>query len=361
MNKWAKITVALVGLGGAALWFNRTKFSPAKINSPTPKSIVPRSAQPIINNASAEIPLSPQAVIEKFLKSGTPKLSSEQIEAFLKDENRSAGSLIVAFRLTQDAKYLNEALKNFSDNPAVQLEVALRASTVEERRQGIEAFKKLLPESPLGQYLQADLAFSQGDYAQAGQGLSQILSNGTLPDFSGSLFQNTEGAFLSSGYSPIESKIAALFAFNEDRVRSLTTLQNVSENLSELRNQFIQQGDIDAAEPTVEMEITLGQHIQNQINPALLNALVGQAIERRILESLDPATPLGPNNQTVQSRLSELAVKNLETTELLDLIQRYPIESMSTEELNQYTQRVQQEGEIGALKWWMQVNANTKK
>jgi len=353
MYKWAKISAVLIGLSGLAYWVNRSRLQPTTASAPAHEALVPRSAQPITSSsATTESPKSPQEIIAQFVKSGAPKLSVEQIELFLKGKNRGADSLLAAYRLSQDPAYLREAIKNFEDNPAVQLEAALRAPTVEERRQGIEAFKKLSPDNPLGNYLQADLAFTQGDYANAAEGLSANLSNGTLPDFSASLFQNTESAYSSSGYTPIESKIAALFAFNEDRVRYLGSLQNVSENLTNLRNQFIQQGDIDAAEPTVQMEITLGQHIQNQVNPALLNALVGQAIERRTLESLDPATPLGSNNGTVQSRLDELATKGQEINVLLNSLQAYPIESMSPEELNQYTQHVQQDGEIGALKWW---------
>ncbi len=361
MNKWAKISAVLIGLGGLALWFNRAKFSPTVVSPVSHETIVPRSAQAIItNNPTTVIAKSPQQIIAEFSKSGVPKLSSDQIELFLKGKNRGADSLLAAYRLSQDPAYLKEAVKNFADNPAVQLEAALRAPTVEERRQGIEAFKKLSPDNPLGNYLQADLAFTQGDYANAAEGLSANLSNGTLPDFSATLFQNTESAYLSSGFTPTESKIAALFAFNEDRMRSLNSLQNVSDNLSELRNHFIQQGDIDAAEPTVQMEITLGQHIQNQVNPALLNALVGQAIERRTLESLDPSTPLGTNNETVQSRLAELAIMGQEINGLLSSLQAYPIESMSSEELNQYTQHVQQEGEIGALKWWAETVSHRK-
>ncbi len=325
-------------------------------------SVVPREALPISEaNVSTERTPSPQDVIAQFAKSGIPKLSSEQIELFLKEKKRGPDSLLAAYRLSQDVNYLHEAVRNFPNNSAVQLEAALRGPTVAERQQGIDAFKKLSPESPLGNYLQADFSFSQGDYATAAQGLSQTLSNGKLPDFSASLFQNTEGAFLVAGYSPIEAKVAALFAFNEDRIRSLTSLQNVSDNLSELRNQFIQQGDIDAAEPTVQMEISLGQRIQNQVNPALLNALVGQAIERRTLETLDPATPLGTNGETVQGRLAELTTKSQETGELLNSIQRYPIESMSAEELNHYTQHVQQEGEIGAIKWWAKLKSADQK
>ncbi len=362
MNKWAKISAVLIGLGGLALWFNRASFQPTALTTSAHETIVPRSAQPVfVNVAAAESTKTPQEIIAQFAKSGAPKLSADQIELFLKEKNRGADSLLAAYRLSQDPAYLKEAVKIFADNPAVQLEAALRAPTIEERRQGIEAFKKLSPDNPLGNYLQADHAFTQGDYANAAEGLSANLSNGTLPDFSAALFQNTESAYLSAGYTPIESKIAALFAFNEDRIRYLGSLQNVAENLTALRNEYIQQGDIDSAEPTVQMEITLGQHIQNQVNPALLNALVGQAIERRTLESLDPTTPIGTNNETVQSRLDELASKGQEINGLLNSLQAYPIESMTPEELNQYTQRVQQEGEIGALKWWAAQKSATQK
>lgn len=354
MSKWAKISVVLAGVAGLLIWFtySRTREANAAQLLPPP-SVIPRPARPIIESvAAATGTQSAQEIIAQFAKSGIPKLSSEQIEFFLSEKKRSPDSLLVAFRLSQDVSYLHEAVKSFPDNPAVQLEAALRSPSVTERQQGIDTFKKLLPESPLGHYLQADLAFNQGDYASAAQGVVQTLNNGNLPDFSTGLLQNTEAAFLGAGYSPIESKIAALFAFNEGRAQSLTPLQNISDNLGELRNQFIQQGDIDTADPAVQIELSLGQHIQNQVNPALLNALVGQAIERKTLETLDPATPLGPNGETVQSRLVELAVMGQEVSVLLDSLQRYPIASMSAEELNQYTQHLQQEGEIGALKWW---------
>ena len=363
MNKWAKTGSVLIGVAGLTAWLVYAKLQPATIATSTAtEPSVPRSAQPILPAIATvpEIP-NPQEVIAQFARAGTPKLSPAQIESFLKDKDRSADALLVAFRLSQDPAYLREAAKSFPDQPAVQLVVALRAPTTEERQQGIDAFKKLSPENPIGPYLQADLSFSQGDYARAAQGLSETLPSGNLPDPSGALFKNTEAAYLVAGYSPIESKIAALFLINQDRTLFLSSLQNVSGNLTQLREQFIQQGDIDAAEPTVELGLTLGQRIQNQVNPALLNALVGQAIERQTLEALDPSTPLGTNNETAQSRLAQLDTLGQEVNGLLLALQSHPVESMSSEEINQYTRRVQQDGEISALTWWIDLKSATNK
>ena len=53
------------------------------------------------------------------------KLSSEQIEKFLRRNQRSADSLRIAFLVARDTNYLNEAATSFPNHPKVQLTVLL--------------------------------------------------------------------------------------------------------------------------------------------------------------------------------------------------------------------------------------------
>jgi len=106
------------------------------------------------------------------LKDGSPKLTSQQAETYLKANHRSAASLLAAYRTTGDRGLLAEAMEKYPNDPQVGFEAAFsKNASPEERRQWLEALKRSDPSNALGNYLSALDLFKAGQTDQAVQEL----------------------------------------------------------------------------------------------------------------------------------------------------------------------------------------------
>src|SRR5262249_11939625 len=76
-----------------------------------------------------------------------PVLKLGQLENYLRENQRSAGSLLSAFHATQDQSLLQEAEERFPNDPRVALAAATQSGTPAERRRWIEAFKQSAPDN----------------------------------------------------------------------------------------------------------------------------------------------------------------------------------------------------------------------
>ncbi len=166
-------------------WFQREQ--PDHRTTTLPKKFEERAAASARTNPTKTKPAGPtlaQAWAE-LAKNGPPKLTPAQLRDYLELCGRDAQSLIVASRLAQDSAYLFEASAQFPEDPLVQLEVALSPdASLEDKRLALDAFRNVSPDNALGDYLSAHLAFAEGDYATAANGLMDSVDHGTLADFS---------------------------------------------------------------------------------------------------------------------------------------------------------------------------------
>lgn len=281
-----------------------------------------------------------------LLKDGVPKLSAEQVEAYVEGCGRDARSLLVAKRLTGDLDYLREAALAHPEDPAVQLEVALTAeATAEERRGALDLFRALEPDNSLGDYLSAHLSFSRGDYAAAAQGLLDSLDHGTLGDYSAQLMDGAEQAYRESGIDPVTAQLAAMAGALRP---TIGPLREVATHLDGLKDEFIKTGELDAAEPTMRIGIDLGQKLQGQ-GPYLIDQLVGIQVERTFLGQLDPLTPVG-GGQTAGERLFVLeAQKSDISASVAAFAEAAP--KMDEATSKEYFLRLRRDGELSAIKW----------
>jgi hypothetical protein len=123
----------------------------------------------------------------------------------------------------------------------------------------------------------------------------------------------------------------------------------VADNLKALQDEFIRTADFDAAEPTVIIGLTLGQRIQEQ-GPYLIDQLMGNAIERKFLQQLDPLTAAGPGGQTAGARLETLDANLLEIKTLSSGFAEALV-TMDDATRSQYLAKMKAEGELTALRW----------
>ena len=357
--KWYQIIgVSLaVSVLSVLLWWPKNRLggtkteSPGQKNSPRPITGLVQEPKKIITSES-----SIKETIKQLSQNGLPSLTNQQIQGYLTSNDRDATCLVIGSRLSKNPELLREAVARFGDNPVVQLEMALRGPTQEERQVALDAFKQHDPQNSLCDYLDSLSAFERGDFSKAAGGLIQSLDSGTLQDYSLVLASGTEAAYLSAGYTSTEAQLYALFDSAQRNQDTTNKVGAVADKLGELRDQYIKNNDMDAAEPTVSIGLDIGQKIQAQEKPSFLSSLVGIDIESKILNQLDPLTPINSLGQTADARLKELNQQKNQLQTLVQKAQDLPISKMSDEQVKDYAQRLRNQGEVNATQWWLDQN-----
>lgn len=348
-RRLAQLAVVL-GLVAAGVWVVRGKKwellrRPAEAVLPPAPALRPRSAAEIIPKLQ-DPPKRAGVTIKEIFAGKVPQLNQLEVEAFLKNQGRTPANLLAASRLLKDLSLVREAIKADPENPAAQLELALRGETPEEKSAALAAFREIAPQNSLGDFLAAHQAFQSGDAAAAGEALLKSLDNPLYADYGQQIIDSSEQAFLYAGYEPEAASVSAMFSLTVERFQPM---MKVSDNLKSLQEEFIRTADFDAAEPTVVIGLTLGQRMQDQ-GPYLIDQLSGIAVERKFLDQLDPATAAGPGGQTAGERLATLDAKLLE---IKGLASRFTPAFASADPAtqSQYLAKMKAEGELAAMRW----------
>jgi hypothetical protein len=288
--------------------------------------------------------------LARMLRDGQPlKLNAEQLARYLQDSRGSAEALLTVSRLTGNLESLRQAARTFPNDPQVQLELAMRGETAEERRQALNAFRQADPENALGDYLSALDNFYQGKPDAAVQDLLQSDSHTQLDDHALQMLQSSEEAYLSAGYSAGEAKVAAMLGFEPRQAKPLMELSKV---MSDLQRQYTQQGDTESAQAVVQIGLALAQKQQSGSN-FLIDNLVGMAIEKRFLSQVPSATVIGANGQTASERLAAIQASKEELQRItggMDVL----LSSLNENEAVAYLDRQKLYGELEALRWLKQ-------
>jgi len=120
-------------------------------------------------------------------------------------------------------------------------------------------------------------------------------------------------------------------------------------------NRYREAGDEESAKALLQMGLHLGQRLADE--PLGLKTenqeAVGLVMQRRLLETMDPAGPYDGTGQTVQDRLSELAVRRAEITKLSDPAGwgGYLLRKLSQPDLITYFERLNNSCEVDARRW----------
>src|SRR5258708_34888995 len=73
-----------------------------------------------------------------------PKLTTEQVEAYLKANGRKASTLLAAYRTSGDPALLQEAMQNYPKDPQVAFEAVFKKDlSPEQRRQWLNTFEQM--------------------------------------------------------------------------------------------------------------------------------------------------------------------------------------------------------------------------
>jgi hypothetical protein len=306
--------MALLAVGLAVIgWLTLSRSKP-NVSAPQPSSPAPRERRAKLRLPAPRITATPAPVDSpedlkstnlhtRLVNGDVPKLSPEQLETYLAQNQHNAGSLLAAFRASGDTAYLKEAEEKFPNDPRVAYAAVFKSDSPEERSQWLERLKQSDSGNALPNYFSALDAFKSGQMDRAAQEITAATGKQQFQDYTMDFLQNAEDAYRSAGYSEAEAKsIAATQLLLPD----LKELRDLGRQMVGLANSYRQSGDAASAEAALQMDIALGQRFGGAPGEPLIDRLVGIAVEHDALATMDPNSPLGTPGQTVQDRLNEL-------------------------------------------------------
>jgi len=279
---------------------------------------------------------------------GVSRLSAAQIQHYLDENHRSASSLLAAYRTSGDLAWLHEAMEKHPGDPEVAFEAALNQDiSTAERRDSLDAFKRAAPENPMANYLSALDYFKSGQTDQAVQELIAASGRQGFADYTLERIQADEEAYRAAGYSEGDAKMAATWGVD---LPQLAQMKSLAQNMVELAASYQRAGDADSAQAVSQMTIGLGQQMDAAPGSwtPLISRMVGIAVERMALSSMDPSSAYGDG--TVQDELDQLMQRRESLTALVT--QTTPFQQqMTAEDWLNYNERTLSFGEENAIAW----------
>jgi len=283
-----------------------------------------------------------------------PALTPEQAESYLRQNRRSAESLLAAYRATGDVRLLEEAMEKFPDNAQVAFTAAYKKdASPEERRRWLDAFQRAAPENALPNYLSALAHFNRGENDQAVQDLMAAAGKQKFQDYSWDFIKNGEEAYRSAGYPEVEARIIPSMALV---LPQLVDFKQLNEKLISLAAAYRQAGDQSSAAAALQFDASIGERLCGPTGTPLITELVGLTIETLALKQMDPASTYGNNGQTVKDLLNDLSRRRAALNQFsgqLDAIYA----SISTQDWISYHDRWQTFGEENAIRWLLNMYA----
>ena len=294
-----------------------------------------------------------------------PDLSHAQVESYVADNRRSAGSLLTAFRLSHDRAWLKEAAEKYPNDPRVHYAGWFSAyrdenSSPEERRQWLGAFKQSAPDNALANYLAAQDCFKVGQADRAVEELIAASGKAKFQSYAAEAVQSLEEAYLSAGYPTVESKAAAVYSdASFQAAPPYSELRRLAESLAELSKGYRLAGDEASSQAVLQMGLQLGQRVEQSAGGSsfVTQNGTGVGIQRILLNSMDVNAPFGEAGQTVQDQLNALTQRGKSWSGLWK--QAEPtLRAMSDQDLITYFDRMKTFGEVAALRWLVNRQSN---
>lgn len=310
---------------------------------------LPAPPMPGVTGSESAKELSPTNLIARLVHGGeVPPLTAAQIKRYLDENHRSAASLLSAYRTSKDPALLQEAMEKHPGDPEVAFEAVLRKdASPTERREWLEAFKKAAPENPMAGYLSALDYFKSGQTDQAVQELIAASGRQGFADYTVERIQADEEAYRAAGYSEADAKMAATWGVALPQLAEMKTL---AQNMVDLAASYRKAGDENSAQAALQMAIGLGQQLDAPSGTCvpLLTRLVGIAVERMALDSMDPSSGYGGG--TVQEQLDQLTQRRDSIQDMVKQVSSF-MEQMTSEDWLSYNERALSFGEENAIGW----------
>lgn len=276
------------------------------------------------------------------------ELTADQLEPYLRQENRSAESLIAATELTGDVSFLREAAERFPDDARVLLPLAVLGTEREERMRAAEAFRRLEPQNSLADYLLADELFLAGERQK---GRDTFLAAGKKPefrDYAGDFAGAREGALLMSGFSPLQARAIGFYGMGPN---GLGRTFGLGKQVIYAQQEFHEKGETETVEAVAWAAMSLHAKLQTRPSKSLKDEAWLIVVEKLCLQHL-PLETLAHDQRTVAEHLSEAEKSEDAIRELAAYSPIWP-DKLKEEEAVAHFERVKSFGELKALRMLM--------
>jgi hypothetical protein len=368
MTRQSKLTLAILAIASATILLLLTRPRSADreatpVMAPSGSDIGERAAHPLADqgvprsragersaaSAEAVVPRLAQTLIR--VMSGDQevfKLRPEALESFLRQNRTNAESLLAAYQATQDPHYLKLAAEQHPNEPLVAFQIVAHNVFPERQREWLDRLKALDPDNALANYLSARHFFETAQPQQAIEELQAAATKPGIHDYLSERMQGLEELYLSSGMPPAEAKALGMTGL---ALPTLPQLKELAREALALQRQYAAAGDTASAEALAQYQILLARHLsQGQGATCLLNQRVAMAMERGVLDLLDPARAY---NFLGQSPAERLAALQNQTTRMEETIRWFGqwLPRASDTELIAYIDRVKLYGEPAAIQW----------
>jgi tetratricopeptide (TPR) repeat protein len=239
-------------------------------------------------------------------------------------------------------------MEQFPHDPQVAYEAAMRQGlSTDQRRAWLDAFKQAAPDNTLANYLSAREFIQAGQVDQAVQELITAAGKPQFQDYTIERAQDDVEAYLSAGYSAAEAERIALSWLE---LPQLAPIKQLGHDLVALAKAYDQSADHDSAQAALQIALQMGQRYSDVPNAALISQMVGLAVERLALETMDPNSPCRPNGQTAQNRLAEIAQQKALVQDL-DRRSEPLMPRLSDQDVLNFENRRLRFGEVAAMQW----------
>jgi len=329
------LCLALIGWG----WHRDSGSVHGRAHASSPKSrpVPSRAAQGKKTHAAA---------LSKMAESvRVPELTPAQLAAYVEQKHHGVGSLLTAWQLGHDRKWLDEAAAAFPDNPRVALaEIESHDLPPEERKAWIARLKEHAPENALGWCYAAADDFKEGRTDEAKEALADASLTKVLDAYGKLSARDNADAYRSAGYDATEAEFIG---------QAFVILPQVALMMDLAKAVATANGD--DAESAADMR-SLVQMLRKDEpgGPPLISVLVSAAAERRLLDKMSEFDLVPGSDEPVAARLEDLNTEKALIKEVL--AQSQPLMATLTDsELRQYLRRSTVEGELKALQWVIQT------
>jgi len=276
-------------------------------------------------------------------------LTPERVESYLKQNKRTAESLLAAYRMATNLAYLTEAATRFPTDPDVQYAVIAARAFPELQRQWIDAYRASSPDNALAWYFSSLDHFKAGNQAQALQDLAEATHKPVFRAELAPTLQAVAELQISAGRAADEAQVAAFQACAQ--VPHLGPMRELAHAMQSAAEQYRQLGDVGSAESLAGAGLLLGSHLSaGGGSQTLINQLVGISIEKRFLQLLEPGRDRDPFGRPVADVRAAIEQHQALLKEYAQSMSGLMF-GLDDAELANYLERVKLHGEEAALAW----------
>jgi hypothetical protein len=274
-----------------------------------------------------------------------------QLEAYIEQEGRSAGSLIAGYMLaTETVPWLEEAAERYPDDPRVSAMMLMVArGRNEPTDEWVRRMQENDPKNSLGWCSAALDTFKAGDVEGGLDALEDAASRGRPHMYPEEISRDVTKACQSAGFDPLYSETlgAALLPMGQ-----LSVLMELAREMK-----TDPEGEKGLA---AESLLTLARHLKQPAERGtLLEKLVASSMENTVASSIEWYEEMPGLNLSAAEYQENYKVERAAIRALVKENQRL-LPSLSDTEMKQYLRRMQVEGEIKAMQWVVQTKKAAK-